>query len=151
MAKKRTKTVCFWVALLILLAAVFQSSVYAATPALSSDEQWIIGLSQNMEYITDRAYQEHNGAQANNPYWTSLSGGTRPDGTKYSSFRLVEGNKLAILSAWWGQDIHVRTKGSSGAGTVIKVPEYSQLKEQYKRVIRVLNPYSPDTGGSFYR
>ena len=97
------------------------------------------------------AYQEHNGAQANNPYWTSLSGGTRPDGTKYSSFRLVEGNKLAILSAWWGQDIHVRTKGSSGAGTVIKVPEYSQLKEQYKRVIRVLNPYSPDTGGSFYR
>ena len=50
MAKKRTKTVCFWVALLILLAAVFQSSVYAATPALSSDEQWIIGLSQNMEH-----------------------------------------------------------------------------------------------------
>lgn len=150
MVKKRTKTVCFWVALFMLLAAVFHANVYAAAPSLSTDEQWIIGLSQNIEYITDQAYQAHNGAQANNPYWTSLSGGTRPDGTKYSSFRLVEGNKLAILSAWWGQDIHVRTKGSSGAGTVIKIPEYSQLKEQYKHAIRVFNAYSPDTGQSFY-
>lgn len=150
MVKKRTKTVCFWVALFMLLAAVFHANVYAAAPSLSTDEQWIIGLSQNMEYITDQAYQAHNGAQANNPYWTSISGGTRPDGTKYANFRLVEGNKLAILSAWWGQDIHVRTKGSSGAGTVIKIPEYSQLKEQYKRAIRVFNAYSPDTGQSFY-
>ena len=151
MVKKRTKTVCFWVALFMLLAAVFHANVYAAAPSLSTDEQWIIGLSQNMEYITDQAYQAHNGAQANNPYWTSLSGGTRPDGTKYANFRLVEGNKLAILSAWYGEDIHFRVKGSSGAGTVIKVPEYSQLKEQYKRAIRVFNAYSPDTGDSFYR
>ena len=48
MVKKRTKTVCFWVALFMLLAAVFHAHVYAAAPSLSTDEQWIIGLRIRM-------------------------------------------------------------------------------------------------------
>ncbi len=91
-----------------------------------------------------------NASAANNPYWTSIAGGTRADGTKYSSFRLIEGQNLPVASAWYGQDVHFRVKGTTGPGAVVKVPEYSQLKEPYKKAIRVFNAYSPDTGDSFY-
>ena len=42
---------------------------------LSEDNQWLIGLTQHMEYITAQAYQEYGGEAANNPYWTKISGG----------------------------------------------------------------------------
>ena len=80
----------------------------AASISLSKDEQWIEGVSQDIEYITETAYKEHNAGNANNQYWTSLSGGNRPDGSKYSSFSLVEGNKLQVASAWYGQDVYFR-------------------------------------------
>lgn len=62
----------------------------------------------------------------------------------------MEGHKLQVASAWYGKNVYFRLKGSSGKGTIVAIPEYSQLKEQYKRSIRVLNAYSPDTGQSFY-
>ena len=50
---------------------------------LSEDNQWLMGLTQHMEYITAQAYQEYGGEAANNPYWTKISGGARADGSKY--------------------------------------------------------------------
>ena len=82
--------------------------VQAAAVSLSEDEQWIIGLNQNMEYITETTYKEQNASNANNPYWTSLSGGNRPNGSKYAKFPLTEGNKLPVASAWYGQDVYFR-------------------------------------------
>ena len=82
--------------------------IQAASISLSEDEQWIQGVSRDTEYITETAYKEHNAGNANNQYWTSLSGGNRPDGSKYSSFSLVEGNKLQVASAWYGQDMYFR-------------------------------------------
>ncbi|MEG0304322.1 MAG: hypothetical protein RR635_01365 [Oscillospiraceae bacterium] len=103
-----------------------------------------------MEYITEETFFSQNAEGENSPYWTGLSGGTRPDGTKYAAFRLVD-NKLQVLSAWYGKNVFFRTKGTSGKGTLVAIPDYSALKEQYKKCVRVLNPYSPDTGGSFYK
>lgn len=134
----------------LVCTALFATAAYASDVALSSDEQWIQGVSANLEYITEQTYLAQDASAANNPYWTSLSGGTRSDGTKYASFKLVE-NKLQVASAWYGQDVYFRAKGTSGKGTTVSIPEYSQLKEPYKKCVRVLNPYSPDTGGSFYK
>lgn len=145
------KTLSIVLFLCMGISLVFGVSVHASSVGLSEDEQWIVGVSKEMEYITETTYKEQNAGNANNPYWTSLSGGTRPDGSKYANFPLIEGNKLQVASAWYGQDVYFRKKGSSGKGTVVKIPDYSQLKEQYKRSIRVLNPYSLDTNGSFYR
>lgn len=145
------KTLGIFLFLCIGISLVFGVSANAAAVSLSEDEQWIVGVTKDMEYITETAYKEYNANNANNQYWTSISGGTRPDGTKYTSFRLVENNKLQVLSAWYGQDVYFRQKGTDGKGTVIHITDYSQLKEQYKKSIRVLNPYSSDTNGSFYR
>ncbi len=125
-------------------------SIQAATVYLSEDEQWIVGVTHEMEYITETGYKQHHANNANNQYWTSLSGGTRPDGTPYAGFSLVEKNKLQVASAWYGQDVYFRQKGTTGKGTVIHIPDYSQLKVQYKSNIQVLNVYSPDTTDSFY-
>ena len=124
--------------------------VQAAAVSLSEDEQWIIGLNQNMEYITETTYKEQNASNANNPYWTSLSGGNRPNGSKYAKFPLTEGNKLPVASAWYGQDVYFRQKGSMGKGTVVHIPDYYQLKEQYKYTVQIFNAYSTDTTDSFY-
>ena len=94
--------------LCINISAIFGISVNAANISLSEDEQWIVGINKDMEYITETAYKEHKANNANNQYWTSLSGGNRPDGSKYSSFSLVEGNKLQVASAWYGQDMYFR-------------------------------------------
>lgn len=56
MAKKRIQIACAWIFLFVL--SIFPSgytSVYAAAPSLSTDEQWITGLSADMEYITEQA------------------------------------------------------------------------------------------------
>ena len=83
-------------------------SIQAATVYLSEDEQWIVGVTHEMEYITETGYKQHHANNANNQYWTSLSGGTRPDGSKYAPFKLIEGNKLQVASAWYGQDMYFR-------------------------------------------
>ena len=140
----------FTVLALLVVLPVFQPSA-AGGPSLSDDQQWVTGLGSSYEYITERTYTAQSASAANNPYWTSLSGvGVRPDGTKYAAPELIEGNKLQVASAWYGQDVYFRVKGTAGPGTVIKVPEYSQLKEQYKKCIKVINVYSLDTGDSFY-
>lgn len=143
------KTLGIFLFLCIGISLVFGVSANAAAVSLSEDEQWIIGVTKDMEYITETAYKEYNANNANNPYWTSISGGARPDGSKYAPFQLIEGNKLQVSSAWYGQDVYFRTKGSSGKGTVVHIPDYSQLKEQYKKSIRVFNAYSQDSG-TFY-
>ncbi|MDY4785542.1 hypothetical protein [Pygmaiobacter massiliensis] len=137
-------------AALVLAVSLPVIQPHAAGPSLSADQQWIEGVTTGMEYITEVTYNEQGGAAANSRYWTSLSGGTRPDGTKYSPFGLVEGSKLPVASAWYGKNVCFRVKGTSGSGTVIQIPEYSQLKESYKKSVRVFNAYSPDTGQSFY-
>ncbi|MEG0304669.1 MAG: C-type lectin domain-containing protein, partial [Oscillospiraceae bacterium] len=137
-------------ATLALLFFLPMFSVYAAGMSLSADQQWIDGLSANIEYITEETYKVQSADTANNPHWTSLSGGTRPNGTKYASFWLVEGHKLQVASAWYGKNIYFRPKGTTGKGTVIAVPDYSQLKEPYKKAIRIFNAYPSDTGDSFY-
>lgn len=138
-------------AALVLAVSLPVIQPHAAGPSLSADQQWIEGLNTGMEYITEVTYNEQGCAAANNPYWTTLNKvGTRPDGSKYAAPALVEGHKLQVASAWYGKNVYFRTKGTSGPGTVIQIPEYSQLKEPYKRSIKVLNAFSADTGNSFY-
>ena len=136
------KTLGIFLFLCISISLVFGVSVNASGITLSPNAQVVQGLNHNIEYITETAYKEHNASNANNQYWTSLSGGTRPDGSKYSSFALIQGNKLPVASAWYGQDVYFRTKGSSGKGTVVHIPDYSQLPEQYKYNIRIFNAFS---------
>ena len=50
---------------------------------LSEDNQWLVGMDTTMEYITANTYEEQDASAANNPYWTKIAGGTRPDGTQY--------------------------------------------------------------------
>lgn len=125
-------------------------------PYLTLDNQWIQWVGADMEYITEDTYSSKAAAAANNPYWTKLSGGTRPEGTKYSAFPLIEGNKIYVLSAWYGKTIYVRKQGNSGIGTRVEIPAYTNKDYQtgknilYKTAIRVLNAYIPDTGTSFY-
>ena len=149
------KLISLCISFLLTITAILQIpvEVSAAGIYLSDDEQWIVGLSTNYEYITEHTYEKYNCEEANNLYWTSLSasGGKRPDGTTYWLGNLVEGNKLQVASAWYGQKVYFRERGTSGTGTAIQIPEYGQLKEQYKKAIKVLNAYSPDTGGSFYQ
>ena len=92
------KTLGIFLFLCIGISLVFGVSANAAAVSLSEDEQWIIGVTKDMEYITETAYKEYNANNANNPYWTSISGGARPDGSKYAPFKLIEGNKLQVAS-----------------------------------------------------
>ncbi|MEG0305524.1 MAG: hypothetical protein RR635_07515, partial [Oscillospiraceae bacterium] len=123
---------------------------------ISLDNQWITGLDYTMEYITAAGFGNHGGSSANNPYWTKLSGGIRSNGTKYTSTKLVESNKMEVLSAWYGKTIYVRYQGSSGRGKEIKVPAFTARHYQtgkftlYKSAVRILNAWVPDTGNSYY-
>lgn len=117
------KHISFGLSLLLLLTAVLQLSLpaKAASISLSEDEQWIIGLSTDYEYITEYTYEKYNCEEAGNKYWTSLSASInyRPDGTPYQvvySDGLVEGNKLQVASAWYGQNVYFRERGTSGTG-----------------------------------
>ena len=123
--------------------------------ALSADNQWLVNVTQNMEYITAPAYQEHEGEAANNPYWTKLSGGARADGSKYLPTSLTD-SQMEVLSAWYGKTVYVRLQGTSGPGTAIEIPAYTGVDYQtgekvlYKSAVKIFNAYVPDTGRSFY-
>ena len=123
---------------------------------LSEDNQWLMGLTQHMEYITAQAYQEYGGEAANNPYWTKISGGARADGSKYAPTSLVDNTQMEVLSAWYGKTVYVRVQGESGPGKAIEIPAYTGVDYQtgektlYKSAIKVINAYVPDTGMSFY-
>ncbi|MEG3006737.1 MAG: C-type lectin domain-containing protein [Oscillospiraceae bacterium] len=149
---KRNKIIMILLTFVLIGILPVNMKVNALSVSLSGDEQWIVGLNTNMEYITEDTYIEHSADDANNKYWTSLStnGGSRVDGTKYNIGSLVGQNKLPVSSAWYGKNIYFRTKDERGKGTAIKIPEYSQLKEQYKKSIKVLNAYTTDTTDSFY-
>lgn len=150
----RIKQLVSLISSLALCSALFFAipiPAYATTSVkLSADQQWIDGLNSNMEYITETAYLLNSASSAHHRSWTSLTGGTRTDGSKYGGFALVAGHKLQVASAWYGEDVYFRTKGSTGKGTAVAIPEYSQLDAQYKRTIKVLNAYPPDTTQSFY-
>lgn len=128
-----------------------------STPYLSSDKAWLCGLNSQMEYITKDTYDAYGASAANNKYWTSIAGGTRPDGSTYMATALVENSKMEVLSAWYGKTIYVRQKGSSGQGTAISIPAYtgvdyqSGAKTLYKENVKVLSVWIQDTGRSFYK
>ncbi|MBN3032261.1 hypothetical protein [Ruthenibacterium lactatiformans] len=88
---------------------------------LSEDNQWLVGLTQHMEYITAQAYQEYGGEAANNPYWTKINGGARADGSKYLPTSLTNDTQMEILSAWYGKTVYVRVQGESGPGKAIEM------------------------------
>lgn len=97
---------------------------------LSEDNQWLMGLTQHMEYITAQAYQEYGGEAANNPYWTKISGGARADGSKYAPTSLVDNTQMEVLSAWYGKTVYVRVQGESGPGKAIEIPAYTGVDYQ---------------------
>lgn len=136
------------------LFALFAASSAPAV-SLTSDNQWLEGVAADMEYITQDTYNAQNGSAANNTYWTKLSGGVRPDGTKYASTPLTEG-KMEVLSAWYGKTIYVRYQGETGKGVAIEIPAYTDSDYQtgqktlYKKAIKVFNAWVADTGTSFY-
>ena len=138
-----------------LMAFAAPAANAAPAVALSEDNQWITGLTSDMEYITAETYAAQGGEAANNAWWTKLRGGARADGSKYSPAGLTDG-KMEVLSAWYGRTVYVRYQGQSGQGTAIEVPAYTDPSYQsgnsflYKNAIKVLNAWVPDTGGSFY-
>ena len=123
---------------------------------LSEDNQWLVGLTQHMEYITAQAYQEYGGEAANNPYWTKINGGARADGSKYLPTSLTNDTQMEILSAWYGKTVYVRVQGESGPGKAIEIPAYTGVDYQtgaktlYKSAVKIFNAWVPDTGMSFY-
>lgn len=123
--------------------------------SLSDDNQWITGLTAEMEYITKDTYDAQNASGAGSAYWTRLSGGSRPDGSKYVVTKLTDG-KMEVLSAWYGKTVYFRRQGESGSGTALDIPAYtgtdyqSGQKTLYKDAVKVFNAWVPDTGASFY-
>ena len=138
------------------LFSLFRANGTAPDVKLSEDNQWLVGMDTTMEYITANTYEEQDASAANNPYWTKIAGGTRPDGTKYAPTSLVDGNMMEVLSAWYGKTVYVRIAGNSGKGTAIEIPAYTGIDYQtgqsvlYKKAVRVLNAWVPNTGRSFY-
>ena len=138
------------------LFSLFRANGTAPDVKLSEDNQWLVGMDTTMEYITANTYEEQDASAANNPYWTKIAGGTRPDGTKYAPTSLVDGNMMEVLSAWYGKTMYVRIAGNSGKGTAIEIPAYTGIDYQtgqsvlYKKAVRVLNAWVPNTGRSFY-
>lgn len=136
--------------------SLFRANGSAPSVKLSEDNQWLVGMDTTMEYITANTYEEQDASAANNPYWTKIAGGARPDGTKYAPTSLVDGNMMEVLSAWYGKTVYVRIAGNSGKGTAIEIPAYTGIDYQtgqavlYKKAVRVLNAWVPNTGRSFY-
>lgn len=123
---------------------------------LSGDNQWVLNVRPSMEYITEDTYSKHNGKEADNPYWTRLDGGIRPDGTKYGKTSLTDNTKMEVLSAWYGKRVYFRMQGTSDYLYSIDVPAYTGVDYQtgaktlYKSSVKVLNVWVADTGKSFY-
>lgn len=171
-------------------AAVEDIALYAVTgssttPHLSADAQWVEGLNNNFQYITkdtyDRAYQWYKSGKISwtqfNRYWTSLaakgwddyqtanvldSNGFPTGETRlYRGFTLTNG-ALEVNSEWYGKTVYFRVAGSSGTGTAINIPAYTDLTvdangnyvesssgTKYKTSISFLNVYVQDTSAMY--
>ncbi len=162
------------------MASTF-SAVRAGGPRLSADAQWIEGLNGSYQYITkdtyDRVLKWFNegriSPQEAGRYWTYLNtGGWKSTATAnvldengmptgktriYNGFTLTDG-RLEVNSEWYGKTVYFRVAGSSGTGTAIDIPAYTDLEigpdgeyieaasgTRYKKVVTFLNPYVPDT------
>ena len=170
-------------------AAVEDIALYAATgssttPHLSADAQWIEGLNNNYQYITkdtyDRAYQWYKDGKIDwtqfNEYWSYIGNGFSdwfetneldsngfPTGKTrlYQGFTLTNG-ALEVNSEWYGKTVYFRVAGSSGTGTAINIPAYTDLTvddngnyiesssgTKYKTAISFLNVYVQDTSAMY--
>ena len=171
-------------------AAVEDIALYAATgssttPHLSADAQWIEDLNNSYEYITKDTYdrislwldEDKIDDDQAGYYWTRL--GKRGIDSKnlanvldsngfptgelrdYSGFVLTNG-ALEVNSEWYGKTVYFRVHGSTGTGTAVKIPAYTDLTvdgdgnyiessagTKYKKAITFLNPFVPDTGSMY--
>ena len=165
--------------------ALYAATGSSTTPHLSADAQWIEGLNNNFEYITKDTYDrisqwltegKIDGDQANR-YWTFLgrsgwdSGATAnvldvngfPTGETrlYRGFTLTDGT-LEVNSEWYGKTVYFRVRGSTGTGTAINIPAYTDLTvddngnyiessagTRYKKAITFLNPYVQDSSAMY--
>lgn len=165
--------------------ALYAATGSSTTPHLSADAQWIEGLNNNYQYITkdtyDRAYQWYKDEKIDwtqfNRYWTSLavngwsdqrtanaldSNGFPTGETRtYNGFTLTNG-ALEVNSEWYGKTVYFRVAGSSGTGTAIDIPAYTDLTvddngnyiessagTRYKKAITFLNPYVQDSSAMY--
>ena len=169
-------------------AAVEDIALYAATgrsttPHLSADAQWIEGLNNNFEYITKDTYDrisqwlaegKIDDSQAKR-YWTGLFGWKQtasanvldadgfPTGELRTYFGVTLTNgALEVNSEWYGKTVYFRVHGSTGTGTAVKIPAYTDLTvdsdgnyvessagTKYKKAVTFLNPFVPDTGSMY--
>ena len=171
-------------------ASVEDIALYAATgssttPHLSADAQWIEGLNNNFEYITKDTYDRISQWLAEgkidddqaNRYWTYLfvnkgnlfaranvldaNGFPTGETRLYRGFTLTDG-ALEVNSEWYGKTVYFRVHGSTGTGTAVKIPAYTDLTvdgdgnyiessagTKYKKAITFLNPFVPDTGSMY--
>lgn len=146
--------------------------VNASGPALSNDRQWIVGVNSNYEYITARTYakvQQWLSEGTITPeqadmYWTKISSqGTinqanvidtttgLPTGETrvYVGFQLTDGNKMEVLSDWYGETVYFRQSGTTGTGTAVEIPastNVGEAGEQYKSAVTILSAYISDAG-----
>ena len=171
-------------------AAVEDIALYAATgssttPHLSADAQWIEDLNNSYEYITKDTYdrislwldEDKIDDDQAGYYWTRL--GKRGIDSKnlanvldsngfptgelrdYSGFVLTNG-ALEVNSEWYGKTVYFRVHGSTGTGTAVKIPAYTDLTvdgdgnyiessagTKYKKAVTFLNPFVPDTGSMY--
>ncbi len=130
-------------------------SASAGNPKLSSDAQWITGLTNGYEYITKDTYDRvtkwlNEGKITQGKadlYWTKI--GTSGFGTTslanvldqngfptgevrgYAGFDLTDGNKLEVNSDWYGKTVYFRPVSNgqnwTSTGTAIKIPAYTNL------------------------
>lgn len=169
-------------------AAVEDIALYAATgssttPHLSADAQWIEGLNNNFEYITKDTYDrisqwlaegKIDDSQAKR-YWTGLFGWKQtasanvldadgfPTGELRTYFGVTLTNgALEVNSEWYGKTVYFRVHGSTGTGTAVNIPAYTDLTvdsdgnyvessagTKYKKAVTFLNPFVPDTGSMY--
>ena len=164
--------------------ALYAATGSSTTPHLSADAQWIEGLSNNYQYITkdtyDRAYQWYKDGKIDwtqfNEYWSYIGNGFSdwfetneldsngfPTGKTrlYQGFTLTNG-ALEVNSEWYGKTVYFRVAGSSGTGTAINIPAYTDLTvddngnyiessagTRYKKAITFLNPYVQDSSAMY--
>lgn len=166
--------------------ALYAATGSSTTPHLSADAQWIEGLNNNYQYITKDTYDRITKWVAEGKisstearrYWTSLNptgweqgGGVAnvldengfPTGEirQYRGFTLTNG-ALEVNSEWYGKTVYFRVAGSSGTGTAVKIPAYTDLTvdsdgnyiessagTRYKKAITFLNPYVQDSSAMY--
>lgn len=165
--------------------ALYAATGSSTTPHLSADAQWVEGLNNNFEYITKDTYDRISQWLAEgkidddqaNRYWTYLfvnkgnlfaranvldaNGFPTGETRLYRGFTLTDG-ALEVNSEWYGKTVYFRVHGSTGTGTAVKIPAYTDLTvdgdgnyiessagTKYKKAITFLNPFVPDTGSMY--